>query len=405
MSVRMSSIVLLALTLLALCFLHSGSCEKLSEGEFISTTLRYVGELSLRATGRVVRDVLGDIADQCNITTNEVHISIRYVLIAEVLFKPGFSIRVSNITLDRETFEVLSNNQCFAEIMVKTLKTWEPSMPGVLADVPLVLNLRRGAIELNYVKREGAVVGITRYGGIDIVQVKNDFIFNSLTSGNVVYGMDLYYEPISKIPVHYVEVLSTRLNENSLTSTIFVTLHEPNLDYSELFAGLIGRRVFEILVNTTDSNTFTTYKTYLAIIYARDQGIDPSISVEIVNNTVHVTVSPLSTCLIVLGPLRDPVENSTIYLDYYTTRAITGLQYVYYTSEPIKCGEISVRLRASSAEYYNETSHPEVLPPPRSSIYVDTGGYVVVAFTMGVTMLILYVLCGYAAKRLTHQIT
>lgn len=393
--------LVLVLSILVVSCFYSISLGESTESEFITVTLRYIGELSLRATGRSVREVFGVVADRCNLTESEVHISIRYVLLTEILFKPGVGSKTMNVSLEHDNIEVLSNSHCLVEVVSRELKNWMTPIPSELNDIPLVMNLRGGVIELNRVKREGVVVGITRYGGIDIVQVKNDFVFNSVTSGSIIYGMDLYFEPVSKIPVHYVEVVSTRSNEGSLSFTIFVTIYEPNLDYSELFKDVIGRRAFEILVNATTTNTFATYKTYLAIIYAKEQGVNPDISIQVLDKTIQIVIEPQTTCLIVLGPLRDPIENSSVFMDYYTTRTVLGLQYIYYTPEPIKCRNISIQMPALITRQDNETSHPEVLPPPRYSPTIEANGYVVVVITMSVTMLLLYLFSWYVAKRIT----
>ncbi|MEM4769501.1 MAG: hypothetical protein QW205_01460 [Desulfurococcaceae archaeon] len=360
--------------------------------------LKYSGLLVLSTSGNYVSEVFGDLAEWCETSPGEAHIILKYTVELHVEFNAriGFT-NINAVKFDFNSTEVLiSSPFCLAEATRNILQGVSTVNASFFS---LVLRLKRGAGELEPINESGVVVAVTRYGGIDIVQVKDEFTVYSTIHGVFSYSRNLYYEPLSRIPIHYTEVNDMRDEKGTLLSILYVTLDIPNLNYADLFNNIITRRTFDIFITAVD-NRQVTYKATLIISYVESSADRVNIAVSVVNNTIIIAADPPTRCFIVLGLLRDNVVNTSLELNYYIVKSALGDGFVYYTSSPQLCNNEWIQLPSIVVEQRYQVEVPEKLPPPSKPIEKGLVDYAVGGFTLVLTLILAYYLCKHLVRRI-----
>lgn len=369
----------------------------------IKLSLNYEGELLISATGAFVQEVLGEAINECEMIPGEgINLAVRYYVTINLTFDEYLSNRtvVAEFKFRGQGVQQASPSSSCITLLVSRMLS-NTSIPKNPHDYPIKLRMYRGVAELVPPSRQGKVVAIAHYG-IDVVQLKEEYLFSSMLYGMYIYSFDLYYEPITGAPIHYVEVLINKTSSGSLMITSYVTLIAHNLNYADVFKDVVRRETIDIIINETGTQgiTIQTYKTALVLIYASppNLSIEPSINVH--NNTINLQFKIPVKCFVVVGPLKSKIVDSSIELSSYTIKSLSGEEYVYYTETPLNCSSIEVRLGHSALEISQEVVFPEKLPPPHQALREDVVSVSVATLVLVVSIVIFCLLYYRLVRRL-----
>jgi hypothetical protein len=363
----------------------------------VSATLVYEGQATIYASGRFLEEVLGDLALSCSEELRSIWISVNYELrVSQVLYpRPGDAF---NVSLIAESLSVFSSSTCIAEL-VKNLILNITELRGA-GTPPLLLVIERGKAKLGHLDWSGVVVGITRYG-VDVVQIKDEYSHSSITQGSVIRSKDLYYEPITRVPFHYTEVLVNSTAAGEYTYVAYITLSRRNLDYASTFKNLLKRMALEVAINTsTTGSQFDIYRTTLIVIYAEPPSSNISVSFKNSSDTIRIEFSENTLCFLEIGPVREGLINVSVEVSQYEVIGITGREVVYYTPRSVECREIVISLKGGLIAWEKEAEYPEKLPPPLQITGGSLSDIAVVLATLVMIFGALYKLTGFITKKL-----
>jgi len=222
---------------------------------------------------------------------------------------------------------------------------------GQIQALPLLLSIEKGMPVLRSVLERGVLIALTRLD-IDLAVIRVEIRVEENGFTNYT-RKDLYYEPLTGIPVHYSEVLIYRsiYEYKSYTYMAYITL----LDYSKHFKSYVDRLVADVTI----SSNSTTIPLTLLILYPIGFNLT---DVSTVEHSVIVVFNTSTRCFIQLGPIS-PQLNVTVSgatFEYY--RTLEGL--VAYTPTSTWCLLINISFPAP-LEKSGEQVFPEKGIPPQ----------------------------------------
>lgn len=341
----------------------------------------------ISAEGSYLEEILG-LPD--NSIVNSVIITVNYMVFINVTLNAYLEVEnysllvlIKSITITpsndiTEQLKLRINSINGTEVTICT--TCRSKILGEQVEaLPLLLSIEKGTPVLKRIPERGVLIALTRLD-IDLAVSRVEVRVEEIDFTNYT-RKDLYYEPLTGIPVHYSEVLIYRsiYEYKSYTYMAYVTL----LDYSRHFKNYINRRVADIII----SNNSTTTPLTLLILYPIGFNL---IDVNTIDHDVIVVFNTSTRCFIQLGPLS-PQLNITVngaMFKYY--RTLEGL--VAYTPTTMWCSLINISLPAPLEES-KEQEFPEKGLPPQVAKPTITD----IAFSLSLVFLMLLV--SYIAIR------
>lgn len=348
----------------------------------------YAGTLMLDVTGSsYVNYVFGDLSSYCDEVVNMVSLSVKYKLNITLELVLGTSLmNILEVRMLAGSLDV--SPECVKEKVNYTLLNFTVSGYD---DLPLLPELQNGTITLRELNRVGDVVGIVRLD-VDLVHISNTVVKEDISISKYT-RYDLYYEPLTNLPLYYVVMSAESLSNGRV---IYVSYNVLDSDI-ELFKN-IKRKVFEVEVSGPRGNSTAT----LILIYlfeSRENQTNAALHILFENNTIKVLFEKPSLCFMQLGVLWEGVK-SNMPLQVYTVPG--GL--IYYTPRALECREIQVLIPAEEVtELKEQVDFPEKGLPPR--IPLETPGDFLVSVLVIVSIITaIYWLSSKISDRLVEGV-
>ncbi|MEM1611822.1 MAG: hypothetical protein QXH02_00525 [Desulfurococcaceae archaeon] len=341
-----TGIVLLALLVLSSAFPIPVASNQAS----FTIQAVYAGTLMLDLSGPLyVSWFLGDLSAYCDGEVDSVSLSVRYDLNITFELVPGEGITsILGVNLLVESLQVTP--ECVREKVNSAFSGFTVSENN---DIPLQPELWNSTLTLKAPRKTGVIVGVVRLD-VDLIHVSNLTTEEGISTSEYT-RYDLYYEPLTGLPVHYV-VTRVKSSINGRIIYVSYTLLDSDL---EVFRS-IRRKVFEIAVSSPNGNsTVTLILLYLPEDHGGQADLDPYIVSE--NNTIKVSFATPQLCFMQLGVLLEEVS-ANVPLQAYT---IPG-GVIYYTPKTLKCSSIQVFIPVKHvAGLKEQVDFPEKGLPPQ----------------------------------------
>jgi hypothetical protein len=220
---------------------------------------------------------------------------------------------------------------------------------------PIVLHLSQGSftpIDINF---SGEVVGFVRFATYDaihkvVVESEEEAYRYSYVRA------DLYYEPFTNTPVHYVLIRLERQRAGAITEYAYVAMEESQ--------GLLTERVQRAVYNIHVARRGGVNETVILIVLYTPESVERGDSSELKlsaeRNALFLEFNEKVKCFLQLGVIKGDVLSNIALAHYYV-----GDGRVYYTPSPIRCETVYMEFRdLEILGVVAEKSFPEKLPPP-----------------------------------------
>jgi hypothetical protein len=220
---------------------------------------------------------------------------------------------------------------------------------------PIVLHLSQGSftpIDINF---SGEVVGFVRFTTYDaihkvVVETEEEAYRYSYVR------VDLYYEPFTNTPVHYVFIRLERQRAGAITEYAYVTMEESR----GLLSEKIQRVVYNIHVVGRDGVNETVILVVLYIPENVERGDSLELKLSAERNALFLEFNEKVKCFLQLGVVKGGVLSNIELAHYYV-----GDNRVYYTLSPMRCEAVYVEFKdLEILDVVKEKSFPEKLLPP-----------------------------------------
>ncbi|MEM0225030.1 MAG: hypothetical protein QXS24_04295 [Desulfurococcaceae archaeon] len=364
-------IMMLANTLPHVNYINPGSERNTILNES-SVELIYRGVMTLDITGGgKIREYIDLANTSCSTPIDYVSITIYFKIDMTVDFNAfEISIRLKNTSVIIEDYRVTPSciNLAINSLLNNT------HVRNNLGRVPIELTIENNSLVLLEPSISGKVVGIVRFN-YDVIYAVDVYSYeDAVTLQYIRY--DLYYEPITNIPVHLSIVRAETSTSGSLRYILYVTLFNDPCIFRN-----IHRKVFDIEYTEFNKNKTAT----LIVIYypLNNSGLLPEPTVNSNTDNIALVFKEDTVCFIQLGVLLGNVT-STIQMNRYNTTD----GFVYYSAKPEICRIINITISSPTPSVIREQKdYPEKGLPP--SFPPETIGDVIVAITVFVPMFIL----------------
>ena len=350
--------IILVLFMLITCF--SGVVySDLGVGE-VNYELNLVYEASawISAEGSYIEEILGLCSDN---TVSSVIVTVNYIVFVNVTLNVYLEVENYSLMVLLKSTTITPTNNITEQLKLRISSINETQAVAcitchskVLGEqiqaLPLLLSIEKGSPVLKRILERGALIALTR---LDIDLAVSRVEIRVEENGFTNYTRkDLYYEPLTGIPVHYSEVLIYRsmYEYKSYTYMAYITL----LDYSKHFKNYVNRRVADITISSNSTNTLLT----LLILYPVNFNLT---DVSTIDHSVIVTFSTPTRCFIQMGPIS-PQLNVTVsgtVFEYYRTLE----ELVAYTPISTWCSLINISFPAPLEESEKQEFPEKGIPP------------------------------------------
>jgi hypothetical protein len=214
-----------------------------------SVELIYRGALFLDIFGYdKVKEYINESIASCETPVDHVSITLYFDIYITALFNPvGASLTVEDTSIKIEDLRVTPN--C-AHIAINHLVSNFSSRSNS-GHIPLELAIINDSLVLLEPSFSGEVVGIVRFN-YDLMYVVGVYSYEDAVT--VKYARyDLYYEPLTNIPVHFSVSRVEKSIKGSLQHILYVTLFDDPTVFKN-----IHRKVFEIKYSESGENKTAT---------------------------------------------------------------------------------------------------------------------------------------------------
>lgn len=348
----------LASVLMVLLVALANSTTLLSEtsSQEYTVFLTYSGTLVLDVQGEdKVNTVLGGVRDHCGVRVDSIVINARYKLNMTLEFSPrNGSLLVLDVNLTVES--LWGYPACAVEYAKSVLSNL---VVRTHTDVPLFPDMTSsGVTVLQPPSRKGEVIGITRLD-VDVVHLSN--LSSTENEERKIYTRyDLYYEPLTSIPVYYV-VTHTEFTPTSRVMLIFYTVLENEAD---IFKS-IKRSVLEVQFRGPKANgTVTVILLYLLPSNLENSEAEKTPLIVTSTNSFLVYFEEPTLCFVQLGVVQTVVSSNIPLKAYIVPEGL-----VYYTPRALECNEVKISIpvekvvNAVEQREFPEKGLPPQLPP------------------------------------------
>lgn len=337
-----------------------------------SVELIYRGVMTLDITGEdKIREYINVMNTSCSIPIDYVSITIYFKtdLIID-LNSPEIGIRLKNASVLIEDYRVIPS--CI-NLAVNSLinNTHVRNSQGY---IPIKLTIENNTLVLLEPSVSGKVIGVVRFN-YDVIYMVDVYSYEDAVT--VQYARyDLYYEPITGIPVHLSIVKAETSTGGSMRYILYVTLfNDPHIFKN------IRRKVFDIEYSELNKNKTATLIVIYYPINTSGSFVEPIVSLN--NNSITLVFKEDAICFIQLGVLTGDIASTIQMNKYNTTEGV-----VYYSIKPGVCRSIYITISSPAPNTIKEQrDYPEKGLPP--SFPPETLGDVIVAVTVFVPMFIL----------------
>lgn len=308
--------------------------------------LRYEGSLMINMWGEKLIKEYFDTEAYCETPVGYVSMFVRYSIISDVVYDPGAGIYVNSLNFT--ITQVTVTPDCLMEYLTELGVNETSYIYYNISDFYIDVSIERGNITLRPSRRTGVVVGIVRFD-YDTIHVIDIDSYESVSLYRYS-RYDLYYEPLTGIPVHYDKTYTELSNKGSIYTVQYATL----LGKVELFRD-IGRKVYEVVY---DENRVNKSATLIILYHRQDERFEPL--VKVINSSVFVSFDQPTPCFVQFGPMREQVVGN-IGLAYYN---VTN-GHVYFTPIVSRCSLLNLTIKTQVN--YNVHVH-EVMDFPEKGV-------------------------------------
>jgi len=349
--------------------------------------IRYEGVLHMDITGEeIVRDYLEIFNATCLDKINSISISLYYSLEVNIRDVEDYEYIETTAVVDN----VVVNPLCLQNSFLNNTKLKRSEVIRDRWDIPILLEVENGTLVLTPPVNIGEVIGISRFN-YDVIH-KTMINTNEAAYEYTYERIDVYYEPLTNIVVHYVKTTFKRTSKGIVTSYGYVTLNKELNAFNEL-----NRSVYEVRINERGVNKSLT----MIVIYLNPNDANTTIKPVVSrqdNNTFSIEFPVKTMCFIQMGVVTTDVIGTT-ELAYYT---LPGGK-AYYTPKPINCENIYVKfVEAQIIEIREEEAFPEKNIPPFQPR--ETWGDLLTAVLINSSIFIyIYLISKYIASRIINS--
>ncbi|MEM4718082.1 MAG: hypothetical protein QXE81_04920 [Desulfurococcaceae archaeon] len=353
-----------------------------AENEYNNTyVIEYGGSFILNLYGEEVIKSYIDVINFCNITLNQVLLAVNFFITLRVEFVEYYGIITRHVNIS--IHQVSLSHQCLYDY-VYTLSN-NSITNASLRYIPIELGISENELFLKIVNITGDMIGVTRFN-YDVVHISYVSGFEDTLVSRYV-RKDLYYEPLSNIPVHYSYVAMERNINGYVQIVYYVSLsNEP-----ELFRNIV-RKVYEVRYLEKDINKTSTL---IILYYSPNKHIEPLYS--FMDRNISIVFSEPTRCFVQIGAIKGSLDSNIEFTSYNTT---TGT--IYLSKESSLCSEIYISLQhlemqdvfIEEEKEYPEKGLPPKIPSPTLADLVSA------MITLALLLLVAYIIVNFISRRL-----
>lgn len=345
--------------------------------------IEYGGSLIVNIYGEEAINAYINVSDFCDIIPSQLLLVVNFAITFEVEYVENSEIIVKSINTTINQASI--SHQCLYEYVYSL--TNHSAYDTGLSYIPIEISINRKGLFLQAFSKAGDVIGVTRFD-YDVVHVSYVIGFEEILSSRYI-RKDLYYEPLTNIPVHYSYVIMERDTRGFVQIVYYVTLY----NQPELFRNIV-RKVYEVKYAEKDTNKTSTL---IILYYSPDKSVEPSLLPE--NRNISIAFPTPTRCFIQIGTIKGGLNSNIEFVSYNTTSGV-----IYLSRDSSLCSEIHISLQyleMQDVHIEEEKEYPEKgLPPkiPSPTIADMISG--VIAFTL--LLFVVYILVGLVSRRLVR---
>jgi len=185
----------------------------------------------------IVRDYLEIFNATCLDKINSISISLYYSLEVNIRDVEDYEYIETTAVVDN----VVVNPLCLQNSFLNNTKLKRSEVIRDRWDIPILLEVENGTLVLTPPVNIGEVIGISRFN-YDVIH-KTMINTNEAAYEYTYERIDVYYEPLTNIVVHYVKTTFKRTSKGIVTSYGYVTLNKELNAFNEL-----NRSVYEVRI-------------------------------------------------------------------------------------------------------------------------------------------------------------